>query len=123
MFHPVKIAIAACIALAGTCAMAEQVQLVKKVTVDYSDLDLSNQNDAHELLARLEKAAFDACGGDERRNPAYKTTPRRTTEVFRECRENAVSRAVTAVNSQELRVALSEARGGDSATAVGGVRS
>jgi UrcA family protein len=121
-----KIAITACIAMAATCAMAQAqgLQLVGKVRVDYSDLDLSNQSDAHQLLERLEKAAYDACGGDERRHPAYKTTPRRTTEVFRECRENAVSRAVTAVNSQELRVAFSETRGTDSAAAaVRGVRS
>ena len=101
MFHPVKTAlVAACLSLAATCAMAQEMQVVNKVAVNYSDLDLSNPNDAHQLLVRLQHAAFDACGGDERNHPAYQLMPARTTQVYRECRENAVSRALKAVNAQ-----------------------
>lgn len=77
-------------------------QLVGKVRVSFADLDLSRQEDARILLDRIEKAAYLACGGNPRRHPGYGLMPNRTEEVFEECRQEAVARAIRDVDAPVL---------------------
>jgi UrcA family protein len=82
---------------------------VGRVTVSYSDLDLTNVADARLMLSRLQDAAFHACGGDPRWNANYSVLWSRLRAVYRECRSDAVSRAVLAVDAPLLsRVFLGE---------------
>ena len=80
-------------------------QLVRSVRVTYTDLDLSRETDVEILLARIEQAAYRACGGNPRRHPSYDVMPNRTEEVFKECREDAVARAVGEIDAPVLALA------------------
>lgn len=80
----------------------EKVERVASVSVPLDDLDLRNLGDRARLLERLRRAAFDACGGAPRFHRSYELMPRRTTEVFRQCRRDAMARAVNAIGSPEL---------------------
>ncbi len=75
---------------------------VGRVTVSYGDLDLSNVADARLMLSRLQQAAFNACGGDPRWNPEYALLWNRLAADYRECRSDAVSRAVVAIDAPLL---------------------
>jgi UrcA family protein len=86
-------------ALAGTPAERAEVG---RVTVSYSDLDLGNATDARLMLSRLEHAAYRACGGDPRRNPNYDVMSSKITAAYKECRSDAVSRAVATVGAPLL---------------------
>lgn len=75
---------------------------VGAVTVSYDHRDLASEAGARAMLARLERAAYDACGGDPRRHSAWKTAPDLTRRVYQQCREDAVARAVTELGSAKL---------------------
>jgi UrcA family protein len=81
------------------------------VPVRYHDLDLRKEADAQVLLGRLESAAVTACGGNPRFHPSYELMPKRTVEVFQECRRNAVATAVTKVGAPALSQAFTAAYG------------
>ena len=80
----------------------EKVERVASVSVPLGDLDLRNQPDRTQMLERLRRAAFAACGGSARFHQSYELMPRRTTEVFRQCRRDAMAQAVNAIGSPEL---------------------
>jgi len=84
---------------------------IGRVQVPYADLDLRRAADAQVLLGRLERAAFKACGGNPKFHPSYEATPRRTVEVFQECRRNAVAAAVAKVGAPALSQAFTAAYG------------
>jgi UrcA family protein len=90
---------------AQATASAEK-KLVRAVHVAYADLDLTREADVQLLLGRIENAAYRACGGDPRQHPSHSVIPRRTEAVFKECREEAIARAVGTINAP----ALSQAR-------------
>ena len=107
MFRSVRLSFIAAIgALAATQGAVAAPQAkgieVGRVTVSYRDLDLSALGDARVLLTRLQKAAFQACGGDPRLSPDYDLMGPAVERVYRECRKNAVSRAVTTVDAPLL---------------------
>ncbi len=107
MFQGIKLAVVAgIIAMTSFTMSASAAQTTRvraySVKVNYSDLDLASDSDARELLGRLDRAAFEACGGNERFYPAYKTRVGRAAELFQECREDALSRAVATVDAQKL---------------------
>jgi UrcA family protein len=77
-------------------------KLVARVHVVYDDLNIEKVADARVLLDRLKRAAYRACGGNPRYHYAYAVMPHHTTEVFRECREEALSTAVDEINSPTL---------------------
>ena len=77
-------------------------QLIRTERVTYADLDLSRQADARILLGRIKKAAFRACGGDPRRHPTYTLMPRRTEMAFKDCREDAIARAIGSIDAPVL---------------------
>jgi UrcA family protein len=81
------------------------------VQVRYPDLDLHRSADAQVLLGRLERAAVQACGGNPKFHPSYEVMPRRTVEVFQECRRNAVAAAVAKVGAPTLSQAFTAAYG------------
>jgi UrcA family protein len=83
--------------------------LVGTVRVAYSDLDLSQRADVQILLGRIEKAAFRACGGNPRRHPSYNVMPGHTEAVFKDCRDDAITRAVLAVDVPVLAQARVQA--------------
>jgi UrcA family protein len=87
-------------------AEADKLTHIGSVRVDYSDLDIQKEADARELLERLNRAAFKACGGEPRWHPQYDFIPRRVTRVFRECREAAVAQAVSEVDARALWAAF-----------------
>ena len=86
---------------------------VGRLPVRYHDLDLQKEADAQTLLQRIEHAAGLACGGNPKFQPTYDLMPRHTTAVFNDCRLNAVTRAVAAVNAAKLWRAYSAAYGND----------
>lgn len=101
----------ACLALVSTSgfaasAAAEEVkvggQRIRAVAVSYERSALTGEAAAHDLLARLNDAAFKACGGDPRQHSLYRSTPDLVKAVFRKCQNDAVARAVAEVGSSEL---------------------
>jgi UrcA family protein len=86
---------------AQATASAER-ELVRAVRVSYADLDLTRQADVQLLLGRIENAAYRACGGDPRQHPSYSVIPRRTEAAFKECREDAIARAVATIDAPVL---------------------
>ena len=80
----------------------EKKQLVATVRVSYADLDLTRQEDAEILLGRIKKAAFRACGGKPQQHINFNVMPDRVTAVFKECREDAVARAIGAIQTPAL---------------------
>jgi len=83
-------------------ARPEKKELVTSVRVAYADLDLTRQLDAQLLLSRIQAAAFRACGGNPRRHPRYDVMPGRVEAVFKECREEAVARAIGEMHTPAL---------------------
>ena len=106
MFRSVKLVAIASVAILASAqfahADAAKRTFVDSVRVSYSDLDLRTDAGARVMFSRLEKAAYDVCGGDPRWHPVYKIRPHHVKEVFRECREDALSRAVASVNERAL---------------------
>jgi UrcA family protein len=115
MFRPITLTVIAAIGMAThvSTARAEVQKLVPiaSVRVNYSDLDIQNENDARLLLERIDRAAYKACGGDPRWHPQYRQIPRRVNQTYLECRQAAVSRAVAEVDVRELWVAFANAGG------------
>ncbi|GAB4516410.1 MAG: hypothetical protein Kow00133_00160 [Amphiplicatus sp.] len=100
---PVLAMIAAAAAIAGAGhAATDDAERIRSVRVAYDDLDLDSEADARELLARLERAAQEACGRYPERHSAYRIMPERTRAVFQECRERAVAAAVKELNVATL---------------------
>jgi UrcA family protein len=89
-------------ASAASQPLADRADRVGSIVVRYHDLDLRKEADAQVLLQRLERAAKTACGGNPKMNRAYEAMPRYTVEVFRECRREAIERAVTQINAPTL---------------------
>jgi UrcA family protein len=83
-------------------AEAPKRELIDSIKVSYSDLDLRGDAGARAMLKRLENAAYHACGGDPRRQAGYKIMPRHVTAVIKECREDAIARAVASVDEKAL---------------------
>lgn len=82
--------------------LSPERQLVRTERVSYADLDLSRQSDAQILLDRIKKAAYRACGGDPRRHHSYTLIPRRTEMAFKDCREDAIARAIDSIDAPVL---------------------
>ena len=88
-----------------------QPELVGQVRVGWKGLDLQNPADARTLLARIEKAAYRACGGNPKFAWTYDLMPERTVEVYELCREGAVKRAIDQIGAAQLTQLYKEERG------------
>src|SRR5262249_52030422 len=98
----------ALVSIARAQPSAEKTELVGRVPVSYADLDPEKEADARVLLGRLQQAAYAACGGNPKHHFAYTSMPRKTRQVFEDCRRNAVTRAVDAIKSPTLSRVLAE---------------
>jgi len=109
-FELVRASIPAAIALAcfaiQPAAQAEsrtaKKNLVSSERVVYADLDLSQADDAEVLLGRIKEAAYRVCGGDPRSHVGYDLMPSRIEWAFRECRDEAVTRAIARIDMPQL---------------------
>lgn len=107
MFRSIGLSVVAALGLVAAtqsalAASPEKRVEISHVSVNYGDLDLSTRADARLMLARLQKAAFKACGGDPRLHPDYNFMWPHLEKVYQECRTGAVSRAVTKVDAPLL---------------------
>jgi UrcA family protein len=108
MIHPdrsILFASLVCAFLAPPAHSDESVakrRLIAQVHVAFPDLDIQKEADAHAVLERLKRAAYHACGGNPRFYLTYEVMPRRTVEVFRECREEAIAAAIAEINCPTL---------------------
>ena len=107
MFRRITLAAIASIAMTAFTfsALAAETGRVRaySIKVRFSDLDLTKKEDAREMLGRLERAASTVCGGKERFYYSPHTTyTGRSSKLFEECREDALSRAIAKVDAREL---------------------
>ena len=91
------LALAVSLATAGMAPAALAAQQTTTVAVPYGDLDLGNRSDSAELMARLQRAALEACGASEFSVPDY----RRAVE-HSACYRHSVDRAVQAIRAPGL---------------------
>ena len=107
MFRSIRFPLIAAIGVIAAAQSAHATSLTERVevghvTVAYADLNLSTVADAQALLTRLQKAAYRACGGDPRLDPNYDLMAPHIERSYRQCRAEALSRAVGAVNAPLL---------------------
>lgn len=92
--------------------VGDRVDTIGTISVPYHDLDLRKEADARKLLTRLEQAAVRACGGNPMWHPMYQVAPDYTVAVFKECRRDAVARAVARIDAPTLTQAFAAASPG-----------
>lgn len=82
-------------AVMAAAAHADPAAFIRKdVPVVYSDLDLSTEGGARELLGRVEHAAAVACGTSPHFYTSYSVAPALASKEFNTCRANAVDTAM-----------------------------
>ena len=105
------VAVMTMLGCAAACKASDvKYDLIGKIRVDLKDLDLQKPADARRLMVRLDEAAYRACGGNPKFHGSYRSKPDETVEVFRECRENAVKRAINQIGSTTLVQAYADSR-------------
>jgi UrcA family protein len=67
----------------------------RQLRVEIAGLNLRDDQDARELMQRIEKGARRACGGA----PTFSTFTGRLDGTFEECRETAVRKVIEQINS------------------------
>ena len=85
-------------ALLASAAHAGSEVIRMDVPVVYSDLDLSTEGGARQLLGRGEVAAAHVCGGAPIFYSNYTVAPSLATKEFNTCRANAVDTAMKSLN-------------------------
>jgi len=98
-------------ALLVSAAHAGSDIIRQDVQVSYSDLDLSTEGGARQLLSRIEAAAAHACGSAPIFYSSYSVAPDLAYKEFNTCRANAVTTAMKSLNFPMVqRVFASAAR-------------
>jgi UrcA family protein len=92
--------------IAQSALATSKPERIASITVRLSDLDLQKDTDVQTLLGRLQRAAVQACGGNPRFHPSYSLMPRRTAQVFQQCRRDAIATAATTIGAPKLASAL-----------------
>ncbi len=82
------------VAVLAQAALAETPLIERNVAVSHSDLDLNKPGDARIMLARIDRAARQACGTMAERDRAYSSAPHFVTRDFSGCIERATGKAV-----------------------------
>lgn len=104
--HLTVAAFAVLVTGAPTTGIAEEIRVghgrIRSVVVGYDPGALGSEVGARDLLGKLETAAYGACGGDHRRHSSYRYTPDLTRQVFSQCREEALARAVAEIGAPRL---------------------
>jgi UrcA family protein len=102
------VASATVVALASGPALAAGPEpTTAQVSVRLGDLDLNTARDAHAAIARLTRAASEACG----EQPGVSPDLIRLSDAFHRCRATTLATAVTQINTAAIDVAFAEARG------------
>ena len=98
------LALTACVGMLSTASAApsDDAGDAPKITVRYSDLDLSTEAGAKSLYNRISMAARQVCPSDDSRELSR-------FAIARACQHAAVERAVRAVNSPHLAAAYAAA--------------
>jgi UrcA family protein len=78
----------------------------RQMVIHFGDLNPSNPKDAGVLLARIERAAKTACGGQ----PTFSSYTGHLDGTFEECRGTAIRKAVERLGSPTLTRVYTEAR-------------
>ena len=94
MLKIVGITLAAAALLATTAQAAPANTIRKDVQVAYSDLDLSTEGGARELLGRIEQASARACGGSPVFYSTYSVAPSLAIKDFNTCRAGAINTTI-----------------------------
>ena len=97
MLKIVGTTLAAAALLASTAHAGSDV-IRMNVPVTYSDLDLSTEGGARQLIYRVEVAAKQACGGAPVFYADYAVAPGLAYKEFNTCRANAVNTALKSLN-------------------------
>jgi UrcA family protein len=102
-------AAAAAIALAAgpTLAAGAESPVAGQVTVQLGDLDLNSAPGAHAAVARLTRAAAEACGDQPGVSPELIWM----SDSYRLCRSAALATAVSKIHTAAVEVAFAEVRG------------
>lgn len=101
---------------AGACTASEEpasnakYDVIGKAVVRMGDLNLQKPADARALLQRLDRAAYQACGGNPKFHSSYSRMPRRVVEAFEECRAEAVRRTVEEIGHSTLTRVYADSR-------------
>jgi UrcA family protein len=77
---------------------------VRRVTVDYSDINIASAQGAQAVVQRLRQAAEEVCG------PTPDLREIRRTADYRSCLDRAAGEAVTAISSVTVAAAYKGAR-------------
>ena len=85
-------------ALLVSAAHAGSDVIRKDVRVAYSDLDLSTEGGARQLLGRVQAAATQACGSAPLFYSYYSAAPAAAVKEFNDCRATAVDTAMKSLN-------------------------
>jgi UrcA family protein len=109
MSRTIKILLAVC-ALAALTPAAYAEPIVNQVRVAYGDLNLDDENDARELLTRLEQAARRACGGKPFFDRHYNIASQEIRARFEVCYASALDNAVARFDAPHLHLARAYAR-------------
>ena len=103
-------ALAAFGALASSASAGDNV-IRRDVQVSYSTSSITTEDGAKALLARIDLAARNACGGSPFFHPMYNIMPDAVTREFDKCYHDAVDKAVAEVNSPLLGRVYAEEKG------------
>jgi len=91
-------------ALGSLTAAARADDMIRQeIAVPYGDLNLTTETGARTLLARIDHAARAACGGSPLFYSTYTIAPTLADRAFAQCHNDAVTRAVSAVNAPLLK--------------------
>ena len=85
---------------------SQPVKITGTSAVYYGDLNLTLPQDAKTMLERIEQAAAKACGG----HPTFNSITGRPDSTFKDCRNEAVARAVKQLGARLVTRLYSEGR-------------
>jgi UrcA family protein len=87
----------------GSLAQAGSLDTIRQeVKLQYWSSELASETGARALLARIDHAAREACGGAPFFYSTYTIAPLAAQRDFAQCHNDAVARTVTALNAPVL---------------------
>jgi len=101
------LAAAATVLTAAPALAAGSEATAHQVTVRLADLDLATTSGAHAAVARLSRAAGEACGEQAGVSPSLV----RLSDAFQRCRWAALETAVAKIHTTAVDVAFADAGG------------
>ncbi len=112
MFRFVAVSLFTAAAVLCTCqAQPPADQIQGQTVVRYDDLNLSRERDAQQMLARLNEAASQACGGSPFLKGLQPGTGHFVMSDYRRCREEALEKAVASLRAPVVTRLYAQSRG------------